>query len=649
MLRPKEAVQSCLESESAYCTAACPFHLDMRDFMEKMRRSAFSAAFRSLRNAVVFPRIVSELCDGRCRPVCPREGLDAAPDIPRLEKAAVAYAASTTPGRYSHPNKNARIAVVGAGPSGLACASRLESMHYDVTVFERTARIGGHLWDILSPDVFLRDFDEQFSSGTCEFVFNTEIVSLDPLSGFGAVYIATGPQGERFSLSCGLSGAFATDKSGVFMADQLSGSDSIQAIADGAKAAYAIERYIKTGAVDQPPDSAATGIWLDPAALAPAAPVYPADGACFTREEAAAEASRCIRCSCDACIRHCDLMSYYRKYPGRISDEVAQAVDPVGIKGEETHTKRLIASCNQCGMCESACPQHIDMGALLLESRNALHKKKMLPWAYHDYWLRDMRHALSGEAALARMPSGASASEYAFFPGCQLGASDPAYVSESYRYLRTVEKDAALWLGCCGAPAVWAGDEALAGETFEALRLQWKELGKPKLLFACPTCKRMFRRYLPEIAGIFLFEYMKQHDFIPMRDLSGHKYNVFDPCSSRYAPGLRGAVRELAQDAGAHISPLYYEGERAKCCSWGGHASIANPEYTGEVTRKRVTQSDLPYITYCVNCRDIFAQAGKGAVHILDVLFDLNNEERRPPGCSERRDNRVKLRQSVLY
>jgi len=643
----EEVVESCLQSENAFCTAICPFQMDTRGFMEKMQRGAFSAAFKTYRNAVGFPRIVSALCDQRCRTVCPREQTDGALQMTLLEKAAISFAGSTVPNRYVMPKKNGRVAIVGAGPSGLACALRLASRNYDVTIYEKTGRIGGHLWNALDPELFLPDIEEQFMFETVTRLLDSPVGSISQLSGFDAVYVATGAGGESFGLKPDPGGAYASDKPGVFLGGSFSGADSASSIADGLHAVLAIERYLKTGAMNHPRENRTTRMVLDSSAQMLMQPVIPSDNHDFTREEAKAEAARCLRCACDACIRRCDLMDYYKRFPKRICDEVAITIDPASLDGEETFAKKLMATCNQCGACADACPQDIDMGAFLLESRRAMHRKGKLPWAFHDFWLKDMRHAMSDKAALARAPNGTAAS-LAFFPGCQLGASDPGYVLESYRYLQSVISGTALWLSCCGAPAVWSGDEGLSDECRLTLRGQWEQLGKPAPVFACPACKQMFERFLPEAGGVFLFDLMRREQFVPRRDLREGAYCVFDPCTSRKEPDLHEAVRALAARAGAKLSPLPDEGAKAKCCGWGGHTSIANPEYTKQVVAKRIGQNEAPYIAYCVNCRDIFASSGKETVHLLDVLFDLNAVGRPSPGCNERRKNRAELRRRAL-
>lgn len=645
-------ISDCLQEEAAFCTAACPFHLDVRDFIEKIQRGSFNAAYNAYRNAVGFPGIVAALCHEPCRNVCPRKHTDEAIALRLLEGAGVAYARNTSPVDYNVPIKNKKIAIIGAGISGLSCALRLSAKKYEATVYEKSGRIGGQLWDRISPDTFLADIERQFMYEEYTLCLNHEITDLNmlfqPPLQYDSVYVATGAGGADFRLSLKEGASFESTKPGVFMGGTLTGKNIVEAIADGLHAANAIERFIKAGSTDRPEASRGTNMQLDPAVLFFLEPVKPENGTAFSPEEAKKEAGRCLRCACDACQRHCDLMGFYKKYPKRIRDEVEATIKPSSLTGKLTMATRLIASCNQCGLCKEVCPENIDMGAFLLESRRKMQKNGSLPWVFHDFWLRDMEAATGESAHTALIPDGYGKSAYAFFPGCQLGASDPDYVKEAYRYLLTQKADTALWMSCCGAPAFWAGDETLQEKVLEKLRTDWGNLGRPDIVFACPTCRQMFDKYLPDVSGLFLYDFMDQSGFVPKKDMAGKKYSVFDPCSSRQESALQQAVRKLSIYAGTDLEPLQYEGGRAQCCGWGGHVSIANPPYAKVVTEKRIAQSDNPYITYCVNCRDSFSAMGKPSFHILDVLFDLNDENRTPPNITERRKNRSKLKRDAL-
>lgn len=641
-------IQDCLQNEPPFCAAACPFHLDVRDFIEKMQREAFNAAYRMYLNAVGFPGIVAALCNEPCRAVCPRKESDQAISLRGIEQAAIRFARNTDPNSYNLPSKHKKIAVIGAGPSGLACALRLASKKYDVTVYERSGRIGGHLWDLLSPEIFLNDFERQFKYEQYQLCLGQEIHRLENLN-FDAIYIATGAGGATFGLQPDPGGAFASTTPGIFLGGSLTGKTSMEAIADGLQVALAMERFIKVGSMNQPILSVATHLKMDPKTIVPVAPVTPVDGEAFSRDEAVQEAKRCLRCSCDACIRYCDLMRFYKKYPKRIAEEVELTIHPGTLDGNGTLATRLISTCNQCGLCKEVCPIDIDMGEFLLQNHRIMREKDAMPWAFHDFWLRDMEFTNSPAAALSRTPAGHPVSRYVFFPGCQLGASDPRYVLSSYHWLLDHQPDTALMLHCCGAPAEWAGDESIHSSVLADLRDQWAALGKPVAIFACPTCKQKFERYLPEIQGIFLYELMQQWGE-PFSPQSGNEelVSVFDPCASREKPHLQQVIRELVDGAGFQRQPMPLEGKTAACCSWGGQVSTANPRYAREVVSARAAQNDLPYVTYCSNCRDIFAAAHKPAYHILDILFQLNGANRVPPTFSMRRQNRVQLKAQVL-
>lgn len=643
-----DKLKTCLQDEAAFCTAACPFHMDMRDFAEKMRRKSFNSAFKTYRNSVGFPAIVAALCHRPCQSVCPLRDAGGSINIGLLEAASLAHAKNTEPTEYNLPKKTARIAIIGAGLSGMACALRLCTKKYQVDIYEQSSSIGGSLLNILPRDLILSDIEKQFRHEEYTLHLNTRIDNLDDLQ-CEAVYVATGSGGSDFGLLPSEKGTFGSKRPGIFFGGSIIGSQGVTAIADGLQAAIPIEAYIKTGHANAIIPGNQTHMYLDSHALKYSETVKPsADG--YTPDEAAAEARRCLRCSCDSCKRHCDMMRYFNKYPQRLKDEVDVTIYPATLDGKGTLAKLPVSSCNQCGLCKEVCPLDIDMGEFLLWSRRELHKKIALPWAYHDFWLRDMLFSSGDEAYICRRPAGSGESRYVFFPGCQLGASDLRYVTAPYELLLKHHPDTAIMLGCCGAPAVWAGDDKLHDSVLQSIKKDMESLGNPTVIFACPTCHQMFSRYLPTVEGVFLYELIASWpEDIPSLVQSGiTEAAVFDPCTSRHEFGLQQAVRNIAKAMGIGLKPLPYEGKMAQCCTWGGQVSIANPTYAEQVSRERTEQSALPYITYCVNCRDIFAARDKECCHLSDLLFDLNGWHRQPPSITERRQNRIKLKKELL-
>ena len=142
-------IEDCLQNEPPFCKVACPFGLDVLDFIGKVQRGGFQAAYKAYQNAVGFPGIVAALCPEPCRSVCPRSQCGGAISMRLLEQAAVRYARSLDPNSYNVSPKHKKVAVIGAGISGLACTLRMASRGYELTLFEKADRIGGHLHDLL--------------------------------------------------------------------------------------------------------------------------------------------------------------------------------------------------------------------------------------------------------------------------------------------------------------------------------------------------------------------------------------------------------------------------------------------------------------------------------------------------------------------
>ena len=183
---------------------------------------------------------------------------------------------------------------------------------------------------------------------------------------------------------------------------------------------------------------------------------------------------------------------------------------------------------------------------------------------------------------------------------------------------------------------------------FDQFRKQWEFYDRPEVVFACPTCKKMFDEYLPEIKGRFLYMLLADLDIRIAPQKQGDPAAVFDPCSAREDINVQLAVRKLSEKAGYELVPLHYEGDMARCCGFGGNSRVVNPEKAYDTAERRIAQGKEMYITYCVNCRDIFAEHGKEAIHILDALLDLSGSRRTVPTVTQRRRNRELLKLTLL-
>jgi len=649
----RKIIEECLEKEEPFCTSACPFKLDIREFISRLKRGSYKTALRLYSNTVGFPAVVANLCHEPCRKVCSREAVDRHISLRLLEKAVLTHAPRYEPNSYNLPAKNKKVAVIGAGPAGLACALRLANKKYHVDILERSNRIGGHLWNLLEPEIFLSDIKLQFSKEQYNLYLEKPVESLETLLvHYDALYLATGAGGDSFGLMEGIdkdSGTpLASNLGGVFLGGSLLEVNTMEALSQGLKASLCIEDYLKTGLMRSAKKSNFTKMRMDTTVLAPLKPVLPADGKEYTQGEAHAEAARCIQCRCDACYRSCGMMHYFNKFPLRIAEEVEVTITPGTLDGDGTVATRLISTCNQCGLCAEVCPVNIDMGEFLRVSHQAMHEKGAMPWYFHDFWLRDMAFANSSRASFLGTPSGGDKCLDIFFPGCQLGASDPRLVTETFRFLRGQTPGIALKLGCCGVPAVWAGDMALFRQVRDQLLDDWNKLGQPRFILTCPSCMEVFRLYLPEIHTVLLYDIMVECG-VPFKEKrEGTVISVFDPCSSRNRPETQQAVRQMLRSTGYLLDPLPYEGKEAQCCSYGGQISIASPDFSNWLVKKRAAEGEAPYITYCSNCRDVFKMAGKPVWHILELFFGLQGEACGLPSLDERRTRREKLKTDLI-
>jgi Fe-S oxidoreductase len=572
-----------------------------------------------------------------------------------LEESCVLYASNKKPNNYNLPAKNLRIAIVGGGAGGFACALRLCDKKYDVSIYEKTSELGGMANLLSSPELVRREIEFQFMYEKYSFFANTMVEDIDELTAvYGAVYISTGRNGNDFGLTCekhkDTCAPFASAKPGVFLGGELTGASCVESIAQGLRAAARIESFLKTGVMKSDAAVPATKMILDARAMKYMPPAPPPAGANFSKEEAVFEASRCVRCKCDACYRHCALMAYYNKVPKRLEGEIEATINPGTLDGNGTIVTRFISTCNQCGLCGEVCPLGIDIGEAMRVSHAALNEKGAMPWAFHEFWLKDLEFANGEHASLIAEQTTGNDSGYVFFPGCQLGASEPRYVTEAYRYILGKIPGSAIALMCCGAPQLWAGETAGHEHTTGRIRDVFSGLGASKAIMACPSCMKMFRKYLPEIETALLYDFMVENGIETKSKGNGETISVFDPCSLHHAAISRENIRRILKNAGYCTKPLPYEGSEAQCCSWGGQISAAAPNYTKWLVERRTSEGEAPYVVYCANCRDIFSAAGKPVKHILDIVFGIRGwvSGSHSPTASQRRRNRIHLKRVLL-
>ena len=650
----------CIQGEPAYCTATCPLHVDVRGMIKYLQAGDFTRAYKLYAKQVLFPVILSRICDEPCKDACIRNKLDESVSIRLLEKASVDFASKRILPAYYVSEKQNTITVIGGGLCGLSCALDLSRKGYHVKLFEMSSRLGGRLWEleetIMPRQVLLQEFEKTIEENIT-LHFNSEITSIDVLER-DALFIATGNSGVDFGINRSAVDplTLATNLKGVFAGGDILNTNGmispVRLMAQGLQASKSIERYLKQSSLSLGREDelkTETQLYTNIAGASKTNVVLPADTTGgYTEREAKEEALRCLLCECMECVKNCTYLAEYKSYPEVYIKSFGGMM--LGTAGfEKKNYMHQLNSCSMCGLCKEVCPNSVDMGKVVKKCKEFFYGKDTMPRAFHDYMLRDMDFSGSDDAFLSFGQPGFQKCRYLFFPGCQLGASDPEYVQLSYRYLtERLDGGVGIYIDCCGAPAAWAGNSA-AFQTKQASFLEyWRGMGRPVVLAACPSCSKMFEAYSTEIQTSSIWTILKSFGLpenIPSSE--GIPIAVYDPCASRYFPEMQSDVRDLLDAMGYRSEELQLHNRFARCCSYGGAISQVNPALAEKIIHDRVDASPLPYVTYCSNCRDDFADKGKPTWHLLDILFGRNDTShalRTPPTKSQRRSNRVKLK-----
>lgn len=664
----------CIQECAPACAATCPVHVDVRGLAAAVAKGDFAAGLKLLTRALPFPQTISRICDAPCQPVCKRTEAGDAIQIRALERACVEFGGLPDKPKVL-PRRGKTVAVVGGGLSGLTAAYDLARKGYAVSLYEAREAFGGRLLDFpeaVLPRQILCDELAIVEAVCAEISLNAGLES-DSLPALrrecDAVYLAVGwPASSTFGLAVGEFErvavdpvTFATSMDGVFAGGEMLRSGAarslIRAISDGRRAAISIDRYLQKvslSASRKDEGSYATRLYTNTASILPASGVPLVDPvAGYPREGAVAEAGRCIQCECMECVKVCEYLRSYGRYPRKYLREIYNNLSIV--KGERK-SNQFINSCSLCGLCAEVCPEGLGMAPVIREARQDMVSQGRMPPSAHDLALRDMAFSNSDKCALARHAPGRATSTAVFFPGCQLAGSSPKQVERVYGYLRDRLGDIGLLLRCCGAPAEWAGRTELFRDGLADLRTELAALGNPRLIVACSSCYQVFKANLPDTPVVSLWEVYEQYGLPPGLSrttgaAAGAVFALHDPCTTRHEPAIQESVRTLVRRLGYEVEELPLSRDRTECCSYGGVMWLANRPLAEAVVQRRISQSPTDYLTYCAVCRDFFARRGKRTLHLLDLIAGADPDasaERPSPGISQRQENRARLKRKLL-
>jgi dihydropyrimidine dehydrogenase (NAD+) subunit PreA len=149
MLTPATAraeAERCLYCFDAPCAHACPTGIDVASFIRKIATDNLEGSARTILAANPLGGTCGAACpvERLCEEACVRVALDRPISIGRLQRYAIeSYAATGSPFFTPGADTAATVAIVGAGPAGLACAAELRRAGVGVTLYDERERAGG--------------------------------------------------------------------------------------------------------------------------------------------------------------------------------------------------------------------------------------------------------------------------------------------------------------------------------------------------------------------------------------------------------------------------------------------------------------------------------------------------------------------------
>ncbi|BBJ23403.1 glutamate synthase subunit beta [Candidatus Nitrotoga sp. AM1P] len=137
----------CMDCGIPFCTTGCPVNNIIPDWNDLVYRGNWKQALDVLHSTNNFPEFTGRICPAPCEAACTLTINDDAVGIKSIEHAIIdkGWEEGWVTPQPAQTKSGKRIAVVGSGPAGLACAQQLARVGHDVVVFEKNDRIGGLL------------------------------------------------------------------------------------------------------------------------------------------------------------------------------------------------------------------------------------------------------------------------------------------------------------------------------------------------------------------------------------------------------------------------------------------------------------------------------------------------------------------------
>ena len=202
----------CLNCKNARCIGNCPVSINIPAFIEQVKNGNFEEAAKIIAQSSALPAVCGRVCpqESQCEGKCVMGIKGDAIAIGKLERFVADWARENNVDLSKKEQSNGKkVAVIGCGPAGIACAGDLARLGYEVTIFEALHEAGGVLvYGIpefrLPKETVVKGEVENLRKLGVKIETNVIIgrtITIDQLfeqEGFGAVFIGSGAGLPRF-------------------------------------------------------------------------------------------------------------------------------------------------------------------------------------------------------------------------------------------------------------------------------------------------------------------------------------------------------------------------------------------------------------------------------------------------------------------
>lgn len=367
----------------APCQLVCPAHMNIPLMNRLIAKGDFHEALKVVKRDIALPATLGLICPAPCEAGCRRKQVDEAVSICLLKRfSADEDLKSGKPFLpLIEPSSGKKIAIIGAGPAGLAAAYYLQIKGHQAVIFDQNDRAGGELLQIgndhlpaeiidqeiaqiLATGVQIR-LKESIDSTRFELLqkeFDVLVVAAGTItvgnSAFGLKLSKAGIEVDKSSYLTSIPNVFAIGN--ALRASKL----AVRSVGQGKEVATVIDNFFKTDEVKGYPERFNSKFgrlgeieFIQYQKDSEASPRQKADKEGFTREAAIREAKRCMHCDCrnpESCVLR-ELSDRYHAVQKHFqSDErqnVVKFIHREGIVYEP-------AKCIKCGICVRLTRQH---------------------------------------------------------------------------------------------------------------------------------------------------------------------------------------------------------------------------------------------------------------------------------------------------